>query len=516
VSALANLPISRKLMAAFAAVVAVIVVSSAVVYERLRVIEEAESWRVHTTDVLETLETALDAMLDRETGVRGYLITGDERFLEPYHRGSKAYTASSQRVKSLIRDNPAQESRLDELNELAQKWRSEFAERAIALMAKPETREDARALEGSTAGKTAMDLIRAKADEIEGVERDLLAKRDAVQQQALATAYTMTLLGGAVSLVIAVLMGFLLTRGITLPITRMTSAMAALAQGDTSIKVPGVGRSDEIGAMAAAVQVFKESITERQRAQAELAHVNRVATMGQLTASIAHEVNQPITGVVASAQAALRWLCAQPADLNKTRQALDRIVADGKRAGDVISRTRALINKAPPPKTRFDVNDAVLDVIALIRSEVLCHGVSLQTRLVRGLPLIEGERVQLQQVILNLILNAVEAMTGLTDGARELQISTEPDAAGGVLVTVRDSGPGLDPASADRVFEAFYTTKPDGMGMGLAICRSIIAAHGGRMWATANKPRGAVFQFTLAPGPDETASAAHAGQTRVG
>jgi signal transduction histidine kinase len=503
-------------MAAFAAVLAVIVLSSAIVYERLRVIEEAGNWRVHTTDVLDTLQTALDAMLDREIGVRGYLITGDERFLEPYHRGSDAYIAASQRVKSLITDNPAQQRRLDELNELAQKWRSEFAERAIALMATPETREDARALEASAAGKTAMDLIRAKEYEIEDVERDLLAMRDAVQQQAFATAYTMTMLGGAVSLVVAVLMGVLLTRGITLPITRMTGAMAALAKGDISIDVPGVGRSDEIGAMAAAVQVFKESITERQRAQAELAHVNRVATMGQLTASIAHEVNQPITGVGTSAQAALRWLSAQPPDLNKTRQALDRIVADGKRASDVISRIRALVKKAPPPKTPFDVNEAVLDAIALIRSEVLRHGVSLQTQLAGGLPLIEGERVQLQQVILNLILNAVEAMTGLTDGARVVQISTETDAAGGVLVTVRDSGPGLDPTSVDRVFEAFYTTKPDGMGMGLAICRSIIAAHGGRMWATANKPCGAVFQFTLAPGRDETAPTAHAGQMRVG
>jgi C4-dicarboxylate-specific signal transduction histidine kinase len=247
-------------------------------------------------------------------------------------------------------------------------------------------------------------------------------------------------------------------------------------------------------------------------AQAELAHVNRVATMGQLTASIAHEVNQPIAAAVTNAQAALRWLGANPPDLDEVRQTLGRIVENGTRAGNVIGRIRALIKKAPPRKGRFDFNEAVLDVVALSRSEVLRHGVSLQTQLAEGLPLIEGDRIQLQQVVLNLIMNAVEAMSGIADGARELQISTETEAAGGVLVTVRDSGPGLEPASVDRVFEAFYTTKPDGMGMGLAICRSIIEAHGGRLWAAANEPRGAVFQFTLPPGQDEIAPAEHAGQ----
>jgi PAS domain S-box-containing protein len=249
--------------------------------------------------------------------------------------------------------------------------------------------------------------------------------------------------------------------------------------------------------------------------QAELAHVNRVATMGQLTASIAHEVNQPIAAAVINAQAALRWLGTQPPNLEEVRQALGRIVEDGKRAGNVIGRIRALIKKAPPRKRRFDLNETVLDVIVLIRSEAVRHGVSLKTQLAKGLPLVEGDRVQLQQVILNLIMNAVEAMSGIAEGARELQIRTETEAAGDVLVTVQDSGPGLDPTSVDRVFEAFYTTKPDGMGMGLAICRSIIEAHGGRMWATANEPHGAIFQFTLLPGRDETASAEQAGPMRV-
>ena len=515
-SAFASWSISRKLMAAFAAVIAAILVSSAILYDRLRVIEDAKNWRVHTTEVLDTLQTAMDAMLDQETGIRGYLITADERFLEPYHKGSNGFTAAMRKVKDLTSDNPNQQGRLDELNELAQRWRSEVAEREIALMARPDTREEARALEASTAGKTTMDLIRAKVGEIESVERDLLARRDVVQRQAYATAYTMIVVGGTASLMIAMLMALLLTRGITVPITRMTNAMAALAKGDTGVEIPGVGRGDEIGAMAAAVQVFRESIIERHRTHAELAHVNRVATVGQLTASIAHEVNQPIAASVTNADAALRWLAANPPDVGEVREALSRIVEEGRRAGDVIGRIRALIKKAPPPKTRFDLNEAVLDVLAITRSEVLRHAVSLQMQLAEGLPPIEGERTQVQQVILNLILNAVEAMSGIDEGARELQISTQQDRAGDVLVQVRDSGPGLDPRSVDRVFEAFYTTNTEGMGMGLVICRSIVAAHRGRIWASANEPRGAVLQFTLAPARDESASAEHGGRMPLG
>ena len=176
-SAFANLPISRKLIIAFAAVAAVIIASRAVVYDRLGVIEEAKNWRVHSTDVLDTLDSAMHAMLDQETSVRGYFITGDERSLEPYSEGSKAFPAAFRRLKDLTADNPAQQGRLDELNELVSKWRSTIAEPEISLMTKRETREDARALEKSMAGKTAMDLIRAKVEEIATVERDLLAKR---------------------------------------------------------------------------------------------------------------------------------------------------------------------------------------------------------------------------------------------------------------------------------------------------------------------------------------------------
>lgn len=258
-------------------------------------------------------------------------------------------------------------------------------------------------------------------------------------------------------------------------------------------------------------------ITERRLAeealramQAELAHVNRVTTMGQLSASIAHEVNQPIAATVTNAQAALRWLRAEPPDLDEVRASLSRIVEDGKRAGNVIGGIRALIHKVPSRKDWFDLNEAILEMLVLTRSEALKHGISLQTRLAPDFPMVQGDRTQLQQVILNLILNAIEAMDDLDDGTRELSISTGTEASGGVRVTVRDSGPGLDPADVERVFQAFYTTKPKGMGMGLAICRSMVEAHGGRMWASANEGGGgAVFQFTLPLERDESIPAQH-------
>jgi PAS domain S-box-containing protein len=280
------------------------------------------------------------------------------------------------------------------------------------------------------------------------------------------------------------------------------------------VSVSGLPVFDETGRFVGYRGVGRH-ITERRQAeealramQAELAHVNRVTTMGEMSASIAHEVNQPIAATVTNAQAALRWLRAQPPDLDEVRASLSRIVEDGKRAGNVISGIRALIHKVPPRKDRFDLNEAVLEMVALTRSELLNHGILLQTELAPVLPRVDGDRTQLQQVILNLILNAVEAMGGIDEGTRELRINTER-AAAGVLVTVRDSGPGLDPADTERVFTAFYTTKPKGMGMGLAICRSMVEAHGGTMWARANKPRGAVFQFTLPLQRDESIPAQH-------
>lgn len=235
-------------------------------------------------------------------------------------------------------------------------------------------------------------------------------------------------------------------------------------------------------------------------AQAELAHVTRVMTLSELTASIAHEINQPIAASVIDAGAALRFLAAQPPAFDEARQALEAIVNNGRRAGDVIGRIRALIKKAPPRKDNVDINDAAREVVELARGEAAKHSVSVQMQLGDGLPLILGDRVQLQQVLLNLVVNSIEAMSSTNQRRRELQISTAADAAGGVTVTVRDTGPGLDTVSGVRVFERFYTTKPNGLGMGLAICRSIVEAHGGQIRATANEPRGAVFQFSLPSG----------------
>jgi PAS domain S-box-containing protein len=256
---------------------------------------------------------------------------------------------------------------------------------------------------------------------------------------------------------------------------------------------------------------FVLDLTELKRAEAEarenerryrealmrLEQANRITTMGQLTASVAHEISQPIAATVTNAQAGLNWLDAQSPDLENVRQTFDCIISDGMRAGDVIGRIRALIKKAPPLKEGLQINDAVLEVIALTRNEMMKHDVEVRTQFADGLPLIQADRVQLQQVMLNLIINAVEAMSETGGGARELLISTGRKASNGILVSLRDSGPGLDPKSADHLFEPFYTTKAGGMGMGLAICRSIIEAHGGRMWSGANEPRGAVFQFTL-------------------
>jgi PAS domain S-box-containing protein len=246
-----------------------------------------------------------------------------------------------------------------------------------------------------------------------------------------------------------------------------------------------------------AEQAARESEKRYAEVRMELAHANRVATMGELSASITHEVMQPVAAAVNNTSAALRWLGKEPPDLEQARQALNRIFANGNRASEVIGRIRALIKKAPPSKDAVEINEAILEVIALTRGEVLKNDVSVQTQLAEDLPPIQGDRVQLQQVILNLIINAVEAMRCVSEGARELLIRTGKDASGGVLVVVQDSGPGVSPESFDRLFDAFYTTKPSGMGMGLSICRSIIEAHDGRLWAVPHDGPGATFQFTL-------------------
>ena len=245
-----------------------------------------------------------------------------------------------------------------------------------------------------------------------------------------------------------------------------------------------------------------------RQAQAELSHANRVILVGEMTASIAHEINQPLTGVVSNAGTALRYLAAQTPNLEEARLYLGLITRDGKRAAEVIRRIRALVKKMPPRSDLLDLNEAIREVIALTQNELQRGSVKLETRLSSELPLVPADRVQLQQVILNLIVNAVEAMSEVGGRPRELTVSSGSE-SNDVFVEVRDSGPGGDPAHLDRLFQSFFTNKPEGMGMGLSICRSIIEAHGGRLSATPNEPHGVVFRFTLPTAVDDGAD--HAG-----
>jgi PAS domain S-box-containing protein len=265
-----------------------------------------------------------------------------------------------------------------------------------------------------------------------------------------------------------------------------------------------------------AIERDQQEISLRE-AQNELAHVNRVSTLGEFAASIAHEVNQPLAGILTNANAALRWLAGGSPNLAEAQQTIGRIIRDGNRAGDVVSRMRALFKKAPAAKEPLDINLVIQEVLTLTHAELQKNRVSLRTKFTAGLPTVLGDKIQLQQVILNLVVNAIEAMSGVPGNRRELYVSSQkiteshsdtgqetidakaPGEQGltSLLIAVRDAGPGLEPTELEHVFETFYTTKSHGMGMGLAISRSIIEAHNGSLWVTANAPRGAVFQFKL-------------------
>ena len=254
-------------------------------------------------------------------------------------------------------------------------------------------------------------------------------------------------------------------------------------------------------------------VTERKRAEEEherlrqlesdLAHVNRVSMMGELMASLAHEILHPIATARNNARAAMRFLDMNPPNMAEVREALACIVRDADRGKDIVDRIRDHIKKAPPRNDRFDLNEAIQEVIEMVQAPIEKNRISVRTRLAAGVTSVCGDRVQLQQVVLNLILNAVEAMGSVEERQRMLSVVTEQRAAD-VLIAVHDSGPGIDPEHLQRVFEPFYTTKESGIGMGLSICRSIVAAHGGRLWAEANRPRGAIFQFTLPAGPENS------------
>jgi C4-dicarboxylate-specific signal transduction histidine kinase len=232
-------------------------------------------------------------------------------------------------------------------------------------------------------------------------------------------------------------------------------------------------------------------------AQADLAHVARLATMGELAASIAHEINQPIGAIATQAAACLRWLERDKPDLDEAREGLVRVEREARRARDVVRGLTALAQRSRPQQSEVDVDNAIEEVLSFVRSEIILHGITLHSDLHAGNRSVYGDRVQLQQVLLNLIMNGIEAMSATADLPRILSVSSELTATGGMLMTVEDTGAGLDPAIADRIFDGFFTTKPNGMGMGLSICRSIIEAHGGQIWASPCAPHGAIFQFIL-------------------
>jgi signal transduction histidine kinase len=245
---------------------------------------------------------------------------------------------------------------------------------------------------------------------------------------------------------------------------------------------------------------LEEVEEERERLRQELAHfahLNRVSTMGELTASLAHEINQPLAAIVTNAQVCLRWLMRDVPNLEEVRQAAELIARDGKRASEVITRIRALVRNTGSEKARLDINPTIEEVVHLTEQEALRNGVALRTELAGDLPFVPGDRVQLQQVLLNLIINGMEAMSSLVDGRRELLIYSRLHESNQVLVGVQDSGIGIEPENLKKIFDPFYTTKSQGMGMGLAICRSIVENHGGKLWASPNDGRGATFKFTL-------------------
>jgi C4-dicarboxylate-specific signal transduction histidine kinase len=291
-----------------------------------------------------------------------------------------------------------------------------------------------------------------------------------------------------------------LRTGLNVPLLNDNEIVGLITLGRTRMQPFSDKQISLFSDFAAQASIALES-TRRERQyremQSELAHANRVATIGQLTASIAHEVKQPIAAARNNAVAGLRFLNKSPPDVAEVREALTCIVGDSDRASDVVDRIGSLVKKAPPQKEVVDLNAAIQEVTALTRSEAFKTGVMVSTQLAAELPRIQCDRVQLQQVMLNLVVNAIQSMSGVEDGNREVHISTTRIDPEGVCVAVRDTGHGLRPESLPRLFEPFYTTKPDGMGMGLSICRSIIEAHGGRLWATSCEPRGALFQFTI-------------------
>ncbi len=480
----------------------------------------------HSRQVLDTLDRLRTIVANLEAERRGYLLTFDPAYLKAYGVSDESVRRETQTLQALVANDPLQSLRAEHL----------------ALIVSATLREiDDMLKTAHTSGLAAlamirgMDEIRSQIDQMVDHERFLLVDRE---RRAESLEQRKTWLIAAAVVIVALFAGTALAldredlasgrlhrTDLTPPEWRDRDArtVAELTLVGTvppfekeyfrkdGSRVPvliggamfeegrnhGVGFVLDLTELKQAEAEARESERRYRETLMELAHANRLATMGQLTASIAHEVKQPIGATVAYAEAALRFLARRPPELEEARESLRGILSTSQRAGDVIDRIRTLIKKAPPRNERFDINAAIREVIELTRGQAVKDGVSVQTDLAHDLPVIEGDRVQLQQVILNLIMNAVESMSSVNDGTRELFISSQKAEPGGVLVRVLDSGPGLAPATLERLFNAFYTTKPGGLGLGLSICRSIIEAHGGRLSATANEPRGATLEFIV-------------------
>jgi len=295
---------------------------------------------------------------------------------------------------------------------------------------------------------------------------------------------------------IAAFLGWAITQSITQPLGRLLEGSEALARGEFQYQVSVIGK-DELAHLSTVFNETAGKLRELQLAQAQLAHMARLTTMGELAASIAHEVNQPLAAIVADGNACLRWLSRAEPDLEEARTAAERMVRDGRRAGDIITRIRALSKKTATEKESLDVNAIIQEVVGLVQAEVRRNRVALRTALADGLPPVLGDRVQLQQVVLNLMMNGIEAMRPVEDRARVLVIRTQKGDDGQVRVAVQDCGVGLDSENMDRIFDAFYTTKREGMGLGLSISRSIVENHKGQLRVMANDGPGATFEFTL-------------------
>jgi two-component system, NtrC family, sensor kinase len=304
-----------------------------------------------------------------------------------------------------------------------------------------------------------------------------------------------------VGLLLAFIADLFLARWIVQPLERLEKFASTVRKTKNYALRVEHKSDDEIGRLALAFdEMLSELSAARERESAdqfELARVSRLTTMGAMTASIAHEINQPLAAIAANANAGLRWLSRQTPDLEEVHAALKRINTDAHRASEVIQGIRSIFKKAPQQGALIDINDVVLEVLALVHGELINYRVSAISNLLPSLPRVRADRVQLQQVILNLIMNAVEAMGTVADGARVLNVASQLDEPNAVLVTVQDTGPGIDPNRMDRIFDAFFSTKSSGMGMGLFICRSIVESHGGRLWATAAVPHGAMFHLVL-------------------